>query len=156
MSAPVQLSRPDVATLAGVGRATVERAIAAGELVSAEPVRHGVVQTFSVAEVAAWLRRREEEARPAPTGEEDSKARKLAAEAGLKELALAQKRGTLVAAEEVETKWMEMMSAIREAVASIPATLVQANLLHPSDERKADKVVRDSLLNAKAPVRIDE
>ena len=138
------LTRTEVAQLAGVSRATFERALAAGE------IKAGASKLYSVAETCRWMRARAE----AAAGDEDTaKGRKLMAEAKLKELKLAAEEGKLVPADEVEARWTERVGALREALRAIPGMAVQAGLVGPRDEARIETMLRDALVAYARTVR---
>lgn len=142
------LTRPQVEVLAGVGRSTVERCSAAGEL-RAGGDRNGT-KLYSIAEVCRWMRARAE----AAAGDEDTaKGRKLMAEAKLKELKLAAEEGRFVPADEVEARWTERVGALREALRAIPGMAVQAGLVAARDEVRMETMLRDALVAYARTVR---
>lgn len=133
------LTRHEVETLAGVSRATLERAIAAGEIVSPAAGERGV-RMFSISGLAAWMRSR------AASNEDTAKGRKLLAEARLKELKLAAEEAALVPANEVEARWTERVGALREALRAVPGMAVQAGLVAARDEVRLETMLRDALV----------
>jgi hypothetical protein len=132
-----RLSRTDAAVLAGVSRITLERALSAGDLVA--DGRKGL----ALKSVAAWLRSREVSARGGDDG--SMKARKLAAEARIKELELEALEGTLVPAEGVEETWGGMMNALTNAVMEVPGAAVQSDLVDAADEFALEDLLRVAL-----------
>jgi phage terminase Nu1 subunit (DNA packaging protein) len=142
------LTRGEVQSLAGVGRATLERAEQAGEIRSTGTA--GSAKLYSIDAVCGWMRARAE----AAAGDEDTaKGRKLMAEAKLKELKLASEEGRFVPADEVEARWTERVGALREALRAIPGMAVQAGLVGPRDEARIETMLRDALVAYARTVR---
>lgn len=148
----------ELAELYGIHRHTVEDWVKDGLPAARNPQGTKVLAQLRAA--VQWVRERDA-ARGADAlkkardeGDQDSsKARKLAAEARLKELAVAEKERKLVSAEEVEAAWSDMMVALRESVMATAGMLVQSNLVRPEDEGKAEALLSDALNNAKLPER---
>jgi phage terminase Nu1 subunit (DNA packaging protein) len=142
------LTRTDVAKLAGVSRATLERAEAAREVSSGATV--GTSKLYSITEVCRWMRER---AKAAAGDEDTAKGRKLMAEAKLKELKLAAEEGRFVPADEVEARWTERVGALREALRAIPGMAVQGGLVATRDEVRVETMLRDALVAYARTVR---
>lgn len=77
--------------------------------------------------------------------EDANKAAKVAAEARLKELDLAERQGRLVYADEVEARWSQVAVAVREAMMAVPGQAVQSGIIEPAREAEMDQIVRDAL-----------
>lgn len=109
-----------------------------------------------------WVRAKDREALDAARSRTDpdgARAAKTAAEARLKELDLAEREGSIVQAAEVEARWSEVITAIRESVMSVPAVAVQGGLVEPAREADLASVCRDALVaavRARAPEGEDE
>jgi phage terminase Nu1 subunit (DNA packaging protein) len=146
------LTREQVANLAGVGRVTLERAIAAGEIAPGGTGggSTGKAALFSISATCRWMRDR---AKAAAGDEDTAKGRKLMAEARLKELKLAAEEGKLVPADEVEARWTERVGALREALRAIPGMAVQAGLVAARDEVRVETMLRDALVAYARTVR---
>jgi phage terminase Nu1 subunit (DNA packaging protein) len=107
-------------------------------------------------EVAAgvqWVRHRdrhelEDEIAALRSGQdaEGSKAAKVAAEARLKELDLAERQGRLLQADDVEARWTQIVVSVREGVMGVPALAVQAGLILPAQEADLEAICRDVLI----------
>jgi len=89
-------------------------------------------------------------------GEETAKARKLAADARMRELDLAEREAKLVDVAQVEDAWQQQVAAVREALMTLAAEAVQAGLVQPQDEGKVEDMVRERLVNAAAKIREGE
>lgn len=148
------LNVAELAELYGVHRHTIEEWVKDGLPAARNP--QGTKTLAQLRAAVRWIRERDgkrhEEALEKARAEGDansSKARKLAAEARLKELSVAEKERTLVPASEVEAAWADMMTALRESVMSTAGALVQSNLVRPEDEGKAEALLADALNNAR-------
>jgi len=75
----------------------------------------------------------------------DALDRKRTADAQLAELKLARERGELVPAADVESAWLEVCDAVREALLGVPAELVAEGIVPAVREADADAVVRRAL-----------
>jgi len=82
-----------------------------------------------------------------------AKVSKLVAESRLKQLDVAEREGALVPADEVEARWIEMMTALREAVMASAGAAVQAGLVQPTQEGKLSDLLRDALTGAQYKAR---
>ena len=78
-------------------------------------------------------------------GTSAARTRKLEAEAEMKELDLAERRGKVVSVEEVTEGWKNIISASREAVMAIPGVAVQEGIVAPENEAALDAIVFDTL-----------
>lgn len=151
LDTPVNVA--ELAELFGVHRHTVEAWVKDG-LPASRGVTPGTPVLAQLRAAVRWVRERdakraEEALEKAREGDPDSsKARKLAAEARLKELTVAEREGQLVPADEVEAAWQQQTAAVREAVMSVSAVLVQAGVVQPQDEAKAEAALRDALVTA--------
>lgn len=148
----------ELAELYGIHRHTVEDWVKDGLPAVRNP--QGTKVQAQLRAAVQWIRARdaargvEALKKARDEGDQDSsKARKLAAEARLKELAVAEKERKLVSAEEVEASWTDMMVALRESVMATAGMLVQSNLVRPEDEGKVEALISDALNNAKLPER---
>lgn len=151
--APVSVA--EVAELFGVHRHTVEGWTKDG-LSADRPSGVGGPVLLKLREVVRFVVERERKrasdaiakAREGSPDEDSSKARKLRAEARLKELNVAERERKLVPAAEVEEAWSQQIVAVRESVMSTAGQLVQTGLVRPDDERKVDEILRDALVSA--------
>jgi phage terminase Nu1 subunit (DNA packaging protein) len=150
------LNVAELAELYAVHRHTVEEWVKDGLPAARNPQGTKVLAQLRAS--VQWIRKRDAERADAALrkardeGDQDSsKARKLAAEARLKELSVAEKEKRLVSAEEVEASWSDMMTAIRESVMAVSGALVQSNFIRPEDEGKVEALIADALTNAKLP-----
>jgi excisionase family DNA binding protein len=146
----------EIAELYGIHRHTVEEWVKDGLPAARNP--QGTKVLAQLRAVVQWVRTRDAERGAAALekaraeGDQDSsKARKLAAEARLKELAVGEKERKLVSAEDVEVAWADMMVALRESVMATAGALVQSNLVRQEDEGKVEALISDALTNAKLP-----
>lgn len=76
---------------------------------------------------------------------EGAKAAKVAAEARLRELDLAERQGRLLNADDVEARWTQIAVAIREGVMSVPGIAVQAGVIEPRQEAQLEALCTDAL-----------
>lgn len=140
----------ELAELYKVHRHTIEAWVKDG--LPATRQEDGTVRAALRAAVV-WVRERDAEKHKAAmekltTDDETAKGRKLKAEARLKELAVLEREGQLVPVAEVEGKWNEKATTLREAVMMVAGQLVQANLVEPGLEVKVEAVLRDALVSA--------
>ena len=153
----------DLALLFGVHRHTVDSWIKDG----LPATRSGNAHSPMLAPVRAavqWVRARDAErakeavarARQEADGEKTAKARKLSADAKMRELDLAEREGKLVDVAQVEDTWQQQVTAVREALMTLAGEAVQAGLVRPQDEGKLEDMVRDRLVNAAARIREQE
>lgn len=153
LDAPVNVA--ELAELLGVHRHTIEGWIKDGLPASRGPVAGGPVIAL-LRPAVQWIRKRDEDRYQAAIekargGDEDSsKARKLAAEARLKEMTVAEREGKLVDVSEVEAAWEQQTTAVRESVMTVSGALVQGTLIRAEDEAKVEGILRDALTNAAA------
>lgn len=116
------------------------------------PVRRdGARALVDVGAGVRWVRARDEAAMTELRERADPEAvrtRKTAAEARLKELDLAERKGEIVTASAVAESWAQQTIAVREAVMATPGVLVQASLVRPEDEKAVAEVMRDALVQA--------
>jgi phage terminase Nu1 subunit (DNA packaging protein) len=113
--------------------------------------RTGTRATIALGPALQWIRARDkEDLDKAREGldEEGAKARKMEAEATLKELDVKEREGRLVAADEVQERWSEMLVTIRESVMAVPGTAVQLGLCDRGKEQGLEAVCRDALVSA--------
>ena len=95
-----------------------------------------------------WVRARDQAAVDTARNRADphnARGTKLAAEARLRELDVAEREGELVPAADVEARWTQMMSALREAVMAVPGVAVQAGLVEAAREADLEQACRDAL-----------
>lgn len=142
----------ELAELFGVHRHTIENWIKDG-LPATRGVTPGDPVLAQLRAAVRWVRARDEERsrkaiEKARGGDEDSaKARKLAAEAKLKEMLVAEREGKLVPAGDVEARWTERVGSLREALRAIPGMAVQAGLVAARDEVRLESMLRDALVS---------
>lgn len=139
------------AELHGVHHNTVGNWLKAGLPVR----RESRVAMIDLAAGIQWVRARDAQAAEAAVEEmrerADPKAvqtRKTAAEARLKELDLAERKGEIVTTSAVAESWAQQTIAVREAVMAVPGIVVQAGLVRPEDERAVGEICRDALVQA--------
>jgi phage terminase Nu1 subunit (DNA packaging protein) len=113
--------------------------------------REGAWSMVEVGEGIRWMLARNAEELRASKDLSDAdvgRAAKVAAEAKLKELDLAERQGKLVSVERVKEEWTQNGATIREAVMGIPAVAVQSGLVAPAQEAQLEAMCRDALLAA--------
>lgn len=95
-----------------------------------------------------WMKRGLEEdvarLREAAAGS-GAKDRKVAAEARMAELKVEREEALIVPAAEVRDRWVEIISALREAMLSVPGVAVQSGLVTREAEDELATIVRDAL-----------
>lgn len=72
----------------------------------------------------------------------NARERKAAADAELKEMALARAKGEVVDVAEVEARWAQHGHALREAMHALPGMAVQDGMLAAADEPRLEDMVR--------------
>jgi phage terminase Nu1 subunit (DNA packaging protein) len=115
-------------------------------------VRRGRRTDVDLAAGVQWIRARDRRELEAQLEElrqgrnaEASKAAKIAAEARLRELDVAERQGRLIPADEVESRWSQMVVSFREAVMAVAGQAVQAGLIEPAGEGELEGICRDTL-----------
>jgi phage terminase Nu1 subunit (DNA packaging protein) len=132
----------ELALLFGVHRHTVDTWVKDG-LPATRTGAVGSAMLAPVKDAVRWVRENDaarakaalERARQEADGEETSKARKLAADARMRELDLAEREGKLVDVAQVEDAWQQQVAAVREALLTLAGEAVQAGLVRPSEGR---------------------
>ncbi len=137
------------ALVGGVHHNTVGNWIKDGLPVSHRKGNAAVIDLWAAIPWLVARHRRELEAAKAANDPENDKGRKIAAEATLKEMEVAERQGTLVRAAEVEERWSQMMVAYREAAIGTAAVAVQDGLVALEQEPLLEKIVIDALTGAK-------
>lgn len=147
VSFPAKLTLSQFATLSGAHPNTVTAWRAEG--LPAE--RSGRACWIDLQSGVRWLLARKD-AKLAQTKEdlstEGARHAKLAAEAKLKQLDLAERKSELVSAEDVAAEWGGMMAAVREAVMAVPGICVQDGLIERDQEQALEDRCRDALTAA--------
>jgi phage terminase Nu1 subunit (DNA packaging protein) len=98
----------------------------------------------------AWIRARERRAaeerlRAALAQTQDPLDRKRTAEAELREMDVARRKGDLVPRDEIERQWSQLASATREAMLAVPGMAVQLGVVDRPAELRLEDLVRDAL-----------
>ena len=156
------LNVAELAELYGVHRHTVEGWVKDG-LPASRSLKPGGPVLAQLRAAVKWVHARAEaraeealrKAREGAVDEDSSKARKLRAEARLKELTVLERERKLVKVEEVDAEWAQQTTAVRESVMTVPASLVQSNLIAPQDEAKAEALLRAALVDAVRKMEAD-
>ena len=132
--------------LVGVHPKTISGWVALDDAIPHARIATGL--RIDIGEGFRWLRRRDKAEMKKARAAGDpvsSKNAKLAAEARLKELDLAEREKKLVSVEEVTEGWLQIVVAAREAVLAIPGVAVQAGIVDPKNEVALDAIVFDTL-----------
>lgn len=125
------------------------------------PVSHrkGNAAVIDLWAAIPWVRARDrqevEEARNAHDPE-SARARKVLAEARLKEMELAEREGRTITVEEATAAGLAVADAVREALLGVAGAAVQAGLVAPEQEAALDALVRDALTAlSRRPVKVE-
>jgi phage terminase Nu1 subunit (DNA packaging protein) len=148
VSQPIEVTASVLAALVGVDRRTVSRWLAEG-LPAARDAR-GL--RIDVGAAVRWIRVRDlrdaEErlaAQRARLDPESGRARKVLAEALLREMDVRERAGLLMLKEDVDATWAQAIVAFREAVLSITGHAVQSGVIPPAKEPALDELCREAL-----------
>lgn len=114
--------------------------------------RRGGENHIGLGDAIRWLRARDAAAwkarLDAATSSPDidaQRARKIRADADIRELDRDERLRELVPAAEVEEHWCSMMESLREALMAVPGTAVQEGLIRADREQHLETLVRDAL-----------
>jgi phage terminase Nu1 subunit (DNA packaging protein) len=143
------LNAAELAGLLGVSRMTITAYIDAGcPMVEKGAGRHGY--KFNSSDVLAWRDRRAAEARVAAGGELSSdqvRRRYTLATAELKELQLAEKRGSLVPIEAVTATLADELTAVRGRLLAMPGRLGMS-LVGKTDPAEVEAAIAEEVRGA--------
>jgi hypothetical protein len=155
MSRQMTLRRAEAVALLGISDRTFTRLEAEAVLAPLTKGAGARPATYDgPALVAAFVAYRERQAaeRAVPSDAAAARARKLAAEAQLKEHELAAIQGRMITVEDAKAAGFAVADAVREALLCLPGAAVQAGLLPAVREAALDALVRDAL--ASLPQRV--
>jgi hypothetical protein len=148
--APITVTAGRFAILMGVHHNTV------GNWIKNEGLpakRRGRDTDIDLAAGVAWVRARDRrdleaelEALRQGRDPEANKNAKLAAETRLRELDVAEREGRLILADDVESRWSQIVAAIRESVMGVAGAAVQGGLIDPGQEVELEEMCRDALI----------
>ena len=144
---PIRVTIGQAAELLGVHHQTVANWTRAGLPV----VREGRSGMLDLAVMLPWVRardRKELDDHKALVSPDAARTAKVAAEARLKEMDVAEREGKLLRADHVEERWTEIVVAVREAVMAVAGVAVQAGLIKPTQEAELETALRDALVLA--------
>lgn len=106
----------------------------------------GVATLYDVPAAMAWWRAREQQRGESPRGNaEQERARKDRSQAELNELRLAERRGDLVAREQVIREGRGYVTACRQRLLALPRGLVRLGLVERGREGEARRLVLEAL-----------
>ena len=143
---PLIVSGTQFAALVGVHPKTISGWVALDDAIPHARIATGL--RIDIGEGFRWLCRRDKAEMKKARAAGDpvsSKNAKLAAEARLKELDLAEREKKMISADEVVDGWLQIVVAAREAVLAIPGVAVQAGIVDPKNEVALDAIVFDTL-----------
>lgn len=128
------MTKTQLTTHLGVGRAVIDRLVAEG-LPGAADAKTGRL-TFDAAQVARWLLSRSEAGAGGPDAERE-RTRLLRAQADTAELRLERERGGLVPVDAVERAWTQTFSVVRDLLRSMPRAVVDRMMAAAAEGRPA-------------------
>ncbi len=138
----------ELAKRAGVSKSLVSRKLAAGKTpdqIIAEALESRSRRAARDEAFAAGVASSDQAGEPVAIEKfAEAQRRKETALANLRELELAERRGELVEAVQVETEWVTVCAQIRDAVLSVPEK-VAAELAALNDERAVSKILTEAL-----------
>ena len=149
----MQMNRKETAAAFGIDATTLDAWCQKG--CPADRQGKGRPATFDLSEVLAWRIQFETEkaleavSRSTDAGDLDAlRARKLAAEAGIREIQLARARADLIPAEEFELALSSMLVAARVQVCEVLPVRAARRVLGETDETRLREALRDEARTA--------
>lgn len=128
------MTKTQLTTHLGVGRAVIDRLVAEG-LPGTADAKTGRL-TFDAAEVARWLLAKAEAAAGGPDAERE-RTRLLRAQADLAEHRLARERGEYLQRDDVRRAWETIFRNIRDLLRQLPMAIVDGVMAASEDGRPA-------------------
>ena len=139
------VNRNEMAGILGCSPGTLDRHVAAGCPI----IQRGTTKTghkFNSADVIRWVKVRKSSA---DIGQSDpARRRYMLAAAELKELQLAEKRGALLPAAEVEAQWVDTCARLRSRMMIIPGRAAARCASNPDDQVAIENVIEEEIRGA--------
>lgn len=126
---------------------------------AAEGMPHEQRENETVVEIAAgfqWLvarHKREMKELREKSDPDGARTAKIAAEARLREMDVAEREGKLIDAAEAADGWTQDLTTIREEVMSIAGNAVQSGVIAPGQEVALEALCRDALVSVSRALR---